>query len=324
MKYLIFFTVSSCFCASLFAQNTLRDKNYEPEALSISDSKSEDDNKDVSMSDTGAQRPVLLNKSGFSFFFGHDSKFFYQSNPLADPSDLKTNIATGVWKSTFFSGAGLGVIDLDSFILTPYVGFSLSSTDYFKSVGLLNGADYDSTNAYALLLSQFGNGWSAKMGLSYSSDVNPSQGEIFKEFYPNFSVMKTYSLGNNYQGIFEAGVGYHNSDVNPATGSAKFDDKRNTEAYLSYSFDYTLGLITFTPKYKFTYRDYQNNDHKDREDFVHAVQLGASTHLTDYIKLSLNLDYVNQEDTKDTIGNYTNSSYENYDIGASINLMARF
>ena len=128
------------------SQNVQRDRTYQPEATKISNAdNSANDQVDVSESDTGAQRPILLKKNGLSYFFGYDSKLFYQSNPLADSSDLKSEIATGVWKSTFFTGAGLGVIDMDNYILTPYVGFSLSSTDYMKSDELLNNQDRKST-----------------------------------------------------------------------------------------------------------------------------------------------------------------------------------
>ena len=328
MKTLKAFLVISLFSSSVIAQNSannsnknaLRDRTYKPEAATVfaSDS-SKNDQLDVSESDTGAQRPVLLKKNGLSYFFGYDSKLFYQSNPLADSTELKSEIATGVWKSTFFSGAGLGVIDMDSFILTPYVGFSLSSTDYIKSDELLNEQDYESTNAYALLLAQFGNGWSGKVGVSYSSDYLTSDGEeVFKEFYPNFSLMKSYTINDLHRGSFETGVGFHNSDVDPMLGGDDIDFKRNLDLFASYAFSSTFGAITLSPKYKISYRDYQNGSNKERNDLIHELSLDCSAYLTSYLKISTSIDYINQDDSED------DADYENYDVGASINLMARF
>ncbi len=328
MKLINTLIAVSFLACSLYAQSSkerdsrkiLRDRTYQPEATTISGSdNSGNDQLDVSESDTGAQRPVLLKKNGLSYFFGYDSKLFYQSNPLADSAELKSEIATGVWKSTFFSGAGLGVIDMDSYILTPYVGFSLSSTDYIKSDELLNDQDYESSSAYALLLAQFGNGWSGKVGVSYSSDYLTSAGEeVFKEFYPNISVMKSYSISDAHRGIFETGIGYHNSEVDPLLEGDDIDFKRNVDLFASYALSSTLGAITLSPKYKISYRDYQNGSNKDRHDLIHELSLDCSAYLTSYLKFSASIDYINQDDSED------DADYENYDVGASINLMARF
>ena len=129
--------------------------------------------------------------------------------------------------------------------------------------------------------------------------------------------MKTYSW-RKLSWYFETGLGFHNSDINPSTADALPNDKRNLDAFISYSVDYTFKGITLTPKYKFTYRDYQYNAYKDRHDLVHALQLTCFTHITEFLKLSLSFDYINQDDSQGE------SSYENYDIGGNINLMARF
>ena len=41
------------------------------------------DSSDTSASDTGAQRPISVKKSGISAFFGYDTKFYYRDNPLS-------------------------------------------------------------------------------------------------------------------------------------------------------------------------------------------------------------------------------------------------
>jgi hypothetical protein len=43
---------------------------------------------DTVSSDTGAQRPLKLNSSGFSGLFGYDSLYSYKENPLGAPGVL--------------------------------------------------------------------------------------------------------------------------------------------------------------------------------------------------------------------------------------------
>ena len=38
-----------------------------------------------SATDAGAQRPVVLSKTGISSFFGYDTKYFYRSNQQTNP-----------------------------------------------------------------------------------------------------------------------------------------------------------------------------------------------------------------------------------------------
>ena len=102
----------------------------------------------VAKSDTGAQRPVKLNKSGISTYLGYDVKMVYRSNPLASAGKLK-QLATGVWTHTFFGGAGLGVFDFGDSVVTPYIGGSWTSNEYTETN--LQGFDYYSTGAYAVL-----------------------------------------------------------------------------------------------------------------------------------------------------------------------------
>ena len=121
------------------AANTSRridsSKAVEPQALQVAkqNKSKKGGSKDLSESDTGAQRPILLKTKGISAFFGYDSKYYYQSNPFATTGVLKSEIATGVWRNTFYGGAGLGVYDMDSYVLTPYIGGSWSVVDYLKS-----------------------------------------------------------------------------------------------------------------------------------------------------------------------------------------------
>ena len=332
MKILqVFFIFIAIFSHAFTAKgNVLRDKTYQPEAIRVANEEksARDNSQDISESDTGAQRPVILKKDGISFFVGYDWKMFYQSNPTAQDL-LESEVATGVWKDTLFAGTGLGIIDFDHFILTPYAGVSFSRTDYLKSVSLINDLDYYSSNAYILFLAQFGNGWSAKVGTSYSSDyLKKDSEETFKEYYPNLSLLKSHSLNDSNRLFFETGIGYHYNEVDgsfqdPVTNlNDGIDHKRNFDLFASFSWETTIGPITLLPKYKLTYRDYMNGSNKTRYDLVHDVSISISAYQNDYLKLSVNMDYVMQEDSRSA--NYLPANYENFDLGANINLMARF
>ena len=88
--------------------------------------------EDAVASDTGAQRPISLKKDGVSAFFGYDTKYFYRSNPLAQSGDLK-QLKTAMWTNTFYGGAGLGIIETDESVITPYIGASWTANDYIES-----------------------------------------------------------------------------------------------------------------------------------------------------------------------------------------------
>jgi len=309
------------------AANTSRridsSKAVEPQALQVAkqNKSKKGGSKDLSESDTGAQRPILLKTKGISAFFGYDSKYYYQSNPFATTGVLKSEIATGVWRNTFYGGAGLGVYDMDSYVLTPYIGGSWSVVDYLKSDDLLEAQNYNSTSAYALLLAQFGNGWSAKAGVRYGNDrTSENDQEVFKEFYPSIGIMKTDSFSDSLRSSLEVGLGYHNNSVDPlfADDNGKDDSKRNWDISASYSLEKTISVFTITPKYKLTYRDYKNGSNKDRDDLVHELSATANYSVTESLMLKLSYGYTNQDASIDTF------DYENYDAGGSLTLNARF
>ena len=331
MKSLSIIISGGLFLTSLIfgqnAANTSRridsSKAVEPQALQVAkqNKSKKDGSKDLSESDTGAQRPILLKTKGISAFFGYDSKYYYQSNPFATTGVLKSEIATGVWRNTFYGGAGLGVFDMDSYVLTPYIGGSWSVVDYLKSDPLLEAQNYNSTSAYALFLAQFGNGWSAKAGVRYGNDrTSENDQEVFKEFYPSIGIMKTDTLSDSLRSALELGLGYHNNSVDPlfADDNGKGDSKRNWDISASYSLEKSISVFTVTPKYKLTYRDYQNGSNKDRDDLVHELSATANYSVTDSLMIKLSYGYTNQDASIDTF------DYENYDAGGSLTLNARF
>ena len=130
---------------------------------------------DVSSSDTGAQRPLSLSESGISGSFGYDSKLAYKENPLGAPGELSQQ-ADLVWENSFYGTAKLGVYELDSSVMTPYVGAKWSLTDFMykdeNAVGIndLSIFNHNTTSAYLLLLFQHESGWSFRGGVIYAND----------------------------------------------------------------------------------------------------------------------------------------------------------
>jgi len=272
-----------------------------------------------SPSDTGAQRPVILKKKGFSAFFGYDTKYFYRSNPLAQEGKLKQQ-ATGMWTNTFYGGSGLGVYDMTDYVLTPYVGGSWTLNDYVESG--LETFNYNSTGAYALLLAQFSNGWSCRAGVSYSNDRSTEfDTEDFKEFYPNLGIMKAYNISDNLSSVFDASIGRHNAETF-SLGIAGTSEKElsNTEIAASYALTYNWESLILIPKYKISYKDYDKGINNGRTDTTHDLSLRADYLLGESLKLSAFYSYSNRN-AKDA---QLPSDYESYDAGVGLGINARF
>ena len=86
--------------------------------------------------------------------------------------------------------------------------------DYLETAVQDLELNYNSTNAYALLLANT-NGWSGRIGVSYAMDKNTeSDTEEYSEFFPNIGFMKTYTLPSGTVAVFDAYVGNHASTSN--------------------------------------------------------------------------------------------------------------
>ena len=177
-------------------------------------------------------------------YFGFDSRYFYRSNPLATESAAKQ--PTGMWTNTFYTGAGLGVFDMDSYILTPYIGGSWTVNDYVE--GELSKFNYNSTSAYALLLAQFGNGWSARAGYNYAMDRSTDlDTEDYNDLSPNLGLMKAHSISPETTGIFDISVSIHETEafVLPGQDEGKLN---NNELSVSYGLKHNYGPFTISPE----------------------------------------------------------------------------
>jgi hypothetical protein len=272
---------------------------------------------DVAVSDTGAQRPVQLKDNGISSFLGYNSKYFYRSNALSTPDDYQ---ATGMWTNTFFTGAGLGVFDADDAIITPYVGVSYTINDYVKSE--LSRFNYNSTGAYALLLAQFGNGWSIRAGVSYSMDRSSEMDtEDYMEIYPNMGVLKSFVINDSTSAIFDASIGSHQAKIQELPlGDSHEEELSNIEYAASYAINYELMSFTIIPKYKISYKVYDEGLNKDRDDMIHDLNFKIEYPLSDSLKISTFYDY----STRNTDGTQDNQDFKSYDYGIVLGLNARF
>jgi len=270
---------------------------------------------DAAESDTGAQRPISLRKGGISGYFGYDSKYFYRSNPLAQSGDLE-QLKTAMWTNTFFTGAGIGIIETDNSVITPYIGASWTINDYIEEN--LSAFNYNNTSAYALLLAQFGNGWAARIGVSYSNDRSTEYDtEDFSEFFPNIGIMKSYSVSEQTLAIFDAYVGQHATTIAPF-GSNPDDLLDNLEVAASYGLKYTQGSLTISPKYLLSYKSYDNGPNSDRNDFSHIFSLKANYLINESFDLGIFGTYAKRDSDIDF------NDYENLDGGLGLTLNARF
>tara|TARA_B110000305_G_C19419721_1_gene630161 strand:+ start:405 stop:1403 length:999 start_codon:yes stop_codon:yes gene_type:complete len=277
------------------------------------------DSPDVSTSDTGAQRPVQLKENGISSFFGYNTKYFYRSNPLAQSGTLKQQ-ATGMWTNTFFAGSGLGVFETGDAVITPYIGASWTINDYIE--GGLDAFNYNSAGAYALLLTQFGNGWSVRAGVSYSADSSTvNDTEDYKEYYPNIGVLKSTVLNDSTTGIFDASIGSHNAESD-TLGLTTSDIKElsSIEYAASYALNYEIFKFVIIPKYRISYKTYSKGTNNGRDDLSHDAGIKIDYPIADSLKISAYYDYSNRNSNV-SIPNY---DYKSYDFGISIGLNARF
>ena len=276
-------------------------------------------NEDISQSDTGAQRPVSLSKTGISGFFGYNTKVVYRDNPTAQETKL-SDLKGAVWTNTFFAGAGLGVFDLGDSIVTPYIGGSFAINDYLEDAVQELGLNYNSTSAYALLLAQFSNGWSGRVGVTYTMDKNTETDfEDYSEYFPNIGIMKSYSVSDATTAVFDAYIGSHSSTIATGFGIPE-DNLDNVEYAASYGLISSYGNLKLFPKYLISFKDFENGQNSERDDLTHNLSLKVDYPITDSFDLSLMSIYTVRESS----GALVPSDYKNFDGGIGLTLNSRF
>ena len=310
------------------------DRSAIPQAGSLKSASGSD--SDVSSSDTGAQRPLSLSESGISGSFGYDSKLAYKKNPLGAPGELDQQ-ADLVWENAFYGTAKLGVYELDSSVMTPYVGAKWSLTDFMyedsNAVGItdLGIFNHATTSAYLLLLFQHESGWSFRGGLIYANDRSTENDtEDYMEFYPSIGATKAFSLAENAVAVFDASFGSHYGNVEDAdgTGSEHTDDELDhIDATLGYSVIYSFDSYTITPGYSISYRKYDNGFNEGRKDLFHNLSIKLDYPISESFELTLFSDYsIRKSSGLDSANESFGILYdfEKFDLGAGVGLVASF
>jgi len=230
-----------------------------------------------------------------------------------------------MWTNTFYAGSGLGVFDYSDSVVTPYIGGSWTTNEYVESE--IDGFNYNSTGAYALLLFQYGNGWSARAGISYANDRSTEKDtEDYKEFHPNIGIMKSYSINDSATAIFDATIGRHLSEsfviegLTSGTKTASEKELSNTEYAASYAVNYNWNDLLITPKYRISYKDYDKGLNDGRSDLSHDISLKAAYQITEAFKLSVFYSY----SSRSSDGTSISYDYKSFDTGAGLGLSARF
>ena len=286
-------------------------------------------------SDTGAQRPILLKKSGFSANFGFNSDISYKQNPLGAPGQLDQQ-ADAVWENSFHSRAKIGVYDMDSYVLTPYIGAGWKITEFTyenpdEAITDLGDLNFNSTTAYFLCLFQHESGWAYRAGVMYANDRSTQNDtEDYMEFYPSIGATKAYALSSNVLGVLDASFGLHYGDVEDAdaemTGHTS-DELDHFDITASYSVIYSFDKIVITPQYSISYRKYDNGFNKNRKDLLHHLALKIGYPISESFDLEFHTDYSNRQSSgSDAAGDSFSTLYDfkKFSIGAGFGLTASF
>ena len=279
----------------------------------------------VASSDTGAQS--LLLKIWFSLNSVTTLKF--RINKIRSKTVLDQQ-ADAVWENRFHGRANLGVFDMDTSVVTPFIGASWSMTDFtYKNdnevVKDLSTLNFNTTTAYLLFLVQHESGWAFRGGVMYANDRSTeTDTEEYSEFYPSVGVTKAYSISDNALGILDASFGAHYGTVEDADGTATDhtdDELDHIDLTASYSIVYSMDMFTIRPSYSISYRKYDNGFNFDREDMLHSVGIHVDYPISDSLDLMLFTDYAKR--TSDGTHEML-YEFEKFDIGTGLGLTARF
>lgn len=286
-------------------------------------------------SDTGAQRPLKLNDSGFSGQFGFDSRYSYKQNPLGAPGVLN-NMADAVWENRFHSRAKLGVFDLDSSVVTPYVGGSWMLTDYTFSgddeKGIptdLSDFNHNTTTAYALFLMQHESGWSFRGGIMYAMDRSTeTDTEEYMEIFPSVGATKAYPLTEQAISVIDASIGFHYGDIEDVDNDLPVhsdDELDHLDLTASYSIIFSFDNFSVRPSYSASYRSFDNGFNSGRSDVLHHLSLHLDYPISESVELSVFSDYSKRTSDGSSDGTFEKLyEFEKFSIGSGIGLTASF
>ena len=165
-------------------------------------------------------------------------------------------------------------------------------------------------------MAQYGNGWAARIGVSYSNSRGTElDTEDFSEFFPNIGVMKAYTVSDQTVAIFDAYLGQHATTISAIPGIVGEDELDNFEIAASYGLKYTEGAFSLSPKYLLSYKTFDNDD---RNDFSHIFSLKGNYLINESFDLGVFGTYTSRDSDIDS------NDYDNLDGGLGLTLNARF
>lgn len=302
-----------------------------PEGLQLATSKKKksNNNGDLSESDTGAQRIISLKSGNISANFAYSTDLTYQDNPYALDDNNINKFASAVWNNRFSGSFGLGIFDFGNSILTPYVGGSWGSTEYTSALvsvtsdeeGFMDLQNYNTTNAFLALLSQYSNGWSLSGVFSYNMvKLTTDETEALRDYTYSVKTLKAFNLNNGANLVFDAGINIHSTDSDASGVYSGRDEMNRYDISSSLALNTQLGILDVTPKYTLQYSDYSKGANSDRSQFLHNLSLKLSYDITESFDIMFSTGYT----INDSSGSNDDDDYKMFDAGAGLKLSARF
>ena len=93
--------------------------------------------------------------------------------------------------------------------------------------GFMDLQNYNTTNAFVALLSQYSNGWSLSGVVSYNMvKLTIDDTEAMRDYTYSVKTLKAFSLNNDANLVFDAGVNIHSTDSD-ASGDYAGRDEMN-------------------------------------------------------------------------------------------------
>lgn len=272
-------------------------------------------------SDIGLQRPVAVKRRGLDYFVGFDTKVYYSSNPSIAGRNTQLAFPAGILQNNIHSGFRLGSYNWGNAAFSPYIGASYTRFDHFGDEDL-DTFDMNSLGIYGFGLVQFQNRWSIRTGLNYSQDNNAQTGSRdYYDFYPNFTILKTFSLGRSLS-LVDFAIGRHFTDA-PHHGSLPngvYDALDRWELSSRWTVITHIGKLEVSPYARIAFLTYKNGDMHDRKDLMREVGLDLEYPFNKYISANLFARYVSRL-SKGGPGSY---DFDRFDGGGGAALKAKF
>jgi hypothetical protein len=323
------FLTAAIFGLSSFLVAQTRTENNVKQSLSRIDATNRSINLPASYSplnsassaDSSEQKPVTLGKSGISTFIGYDVRATYQSNPGGDSGKLYKN-TTGVWTNTFYGGADFGEFDFANTVVIPVVGGSWTSNEFTKTH--FEDYDYYSTEAYAILLAEYSDNWTARLGIGYASDISVKYStEDYSGIYPTVGISKVYTVNSETDALFDFSITKHyaSSITHLIKDEGHTGDQlTNWDATLSYGLRHEYAGFTISPTLTTSYKIYEEDLNKDRDDFSYGGSILVEYPLVSDVQASVLASYGN----RDSSGTTANHDYKSWDGSIGINVSTSF